>query len=163
MLLSTVLLESLMSKIILRAAVPADARECLRIRGLTRENAFSEQDLAALGITPESWAQGIEDGRCPGYVAQVDEQMAGYCFGDRESGEILVLALLPEYESLGLGRRLLETMVQDLRECGFTRLFLACNSDPQVRSYGFYRHLGWTESGQRDECGDDILEYHLVV
>nr|WP_321275000.1 hypothetical protein [Alcaligenes faecalis] len=40
-----------MSKTILRAAVPEDARECLRIRSLTRENAFSEQDLAALGIT----------------------------------------------------------------------------------------------------------------
>ncbi len=40
-----------MSKIVLRAAVPDDARECLRIRGLTRENAFSEEDLAALGVT----------------------------------------------------------------------------------------------------------------
>ncbi len=57
-----------MSKIVLRAAVPDDARECLRIRGLTRENAFSEEDLAALGITAESWAAGIEDGSCPGYV-----------------------------------------------------------------------------------------------
>ncbi|XOT98134.1 GNAT family N-acetyltransferase, partial [Alcaligenes pakistanensis] len=44
----------------------------------------------------------------------VDEQMAGYCFGDSESGEIMVLALLPDYESLGLGRRLLTQMVQDL-------------------------------------------------
>lgn len=88
--------------------------------------------------------------------------MAGYCFGDSESGEIMVLALLPEYESLGLGRRLLEQIVQDLQARGFTRLFLACNSDPQVRSYGFYRHLGLTESGQRDEFGDDILEYHFA-
>nr|WP_321275001.1 GNAT family N-acetyltransferase [Alcaligenes faecalis] len=104
----------------------------------------------------------MEDGSCPGYVALVGEQMAGYCFGDSESGEIMVLALLPEYESLGLGRRLLEQMVQDLQARGFTRLFLACNSDPQVRSYGFYRHLGLTESGQRDEFGDDILEYHFA-
>ncbi|WP_369326545.1 N-acetyltransferase family protein [Alcaligenes nematophilus] len=151
-----------MSKIVLRAAVPDDARECLRIRGLARENAFSEEDLAALGVTAESWAAGIEDGSCPGYVALVDEQMAGYCFGDSESGEIMVLALLPDYESLGLGRRLLTQMMQDLQGRGFTRLFLACNSDPQVRSYGFYRHLGWTESGQRDEFGDDILEYHFA-
>ena len=44
-----------------------DARECLRIRALTRENAFSEQELAALGITEQSWRAGIEDGSCPGY------------------------------------------------------------------------------------------------
>lgn len=155
-------LEYGMNKIVLRAAVADDARECLRIRGLTRENAFSEQDLAELGITTESWGAGIEDDSCPGYIALVDGQMAGYCFGDSESGEIMVLALLPDYESLGLGRHLLDQMVQDLRNRGFSRLFLACNSDPQVRSYGFYRHLGWTESGQRDEFGDDILEYHFA-
>lgn len=151
-----------MSKTILRAAEPEDASECLRIRGLTRENAFSEQDLAALGITVQSWGAGIADGSCPGYVALVDEKMAGYCFADSDSGEIMVLALLPEYESLGLGRTLLERMAQDLRDRGFKRLFLACNSDPQVRSYGFYRYLGWAESGQRDEFGDDILEYHFA-
>ena len=152
-----------MSKTILRAAVPEDAAECLRIRGLTRENAFSEQDLADLGISPQSWGDGIADGSCPGYVAMVDDKMAGYCFADSESGEIMVLALLPEYEGLGLGRTLLERMVRDLQERGFKRLFLACNSDPKVRSYGFYRHLGWTESGQRDEFGDDILEYHFTA
>ncbi len=152
-----------MSKTVLRAAVPDDAAECLRIRGLTRENAFSEQDLADLGITPQSWGEGIADGSCPGYVAMVEDTMAGYCFADSESGEIMVLALLPEYESLGLGRSLLERMVLDLQQRGFKRLFLACNSDPQVRSYGFYRHLGWTESGRRDEFGDDILEYHFAA
>ena len=38
-------------------------RECLRIRSLTRENAFSEQDLAALGITAESWAAKLRRSR----------------------------------------------------------------------------------------------------
>lgn len=56
-----------MSKATLHPAIPDDARECLRIRALTRENAFSEQELAALGITEQSWRAGIEDGSCPGY------------------------------------------------------------------------------------------------
>ncbi|WP_291440844.1 GNAT family N-acetyltransferase [Desulfovibrio sp.] len=150
-----------MSKAILRPALPGDARKCLRIRALTRENAFSEQELAALGITEQSWRTGIEDGSYPGYIASVDGQMAGYCFADRDSGEIMVLALLPRHENQGLGRMLLTNIIKDMQALGFKRLFLSCSSDPKVRSYGFYRHLGWKETGQRDEHDDDILEYRL--
>lgn len=145
----------------LRPAVPEDARECLRIRGLTRENAFSEQDLRQLGITVESWRAGIQSGQFPGYVACVDGLMAGYCFADRDSGEIMVLALLPRHEGQGLGKALLARMTEDLRWRGLKRLFLACNASPKVRAHGFYRHLGWQETGQQDEHGDDILEYRF--
>ncbi|CAK7043438.1 MAG: hypothetical protein DESF_01815 [Desulfovibrio sp.] len=150
-----------MNQTTLRRAVPDDARECLRIRALTRENAFTEQELAALGITEQSWRAGIADGSYPGYMACVDGQTAGYCFADRDSGEIMVLALLPQHENQGLGRMLLTQMLTYLHGRGIKRFFLACSSDPRVRSHGFYRHLGWQETGQRDEHGDDILEYRF--
>lgn len=84
--------------------------------------------------------------------------MAGYGFADRESGEVLVLALLPEYENLGIGRRLLQDVVSLARDAGHHRLFLACSADPRSRSHGFYRHLGWCPTGEIDETGDEILE-----
>ena len=90
-----------------RPAHPDDAAACIDLRGRTRENAFSAEDLRALGITVESWRDGIRDGALPGVVALADGVMAGYCFGDRDSGEILVLALLPAYEGRGIGRELL--------------------------------------------------------
>jgi hypothetical protein len=31
-----------------------------------------------------------------------------------------------------------------------------------VRSYGFYRHLGWRSTGSFDDRGDEILEYRLA-
>lgn len=141
-----------------RKAVPDDAAACIEIRGRTRENAFSEEQLNALGITVDTWREGIRDGSAPGYVCCVDEAVVGYCFADRESGEILVLALLPAYERAGIGRRLLQLMVQELRAHGFTKLFLGCSTDPATRSYGFYRHLGWQSTGQLDAAGDEILE-----
>lgn len=145
-----------------RKAVPEDTAACIDLRGRTRENAFSVEQLAALGVTLESWQSGIRDGSFPGYVAMVEERMAGYCFGDRDSGEIVVLALLPEYEGKGIGKALLERMVEDFRGWGFARLFLGCSSDPNSRSYGFYRHLGWTSTGTLDPANDEILEYALV-
>lgn len=150
-----------MSAILLRPATPDTAAECLRIRALTRENAFSADELAALGITVESWRAGIESGELIGQIAWDGQTMAGYCFGDRDSGEIMVLALQPQYEGQGLGRRLLASLVETFAALGFQQLFLACSSDPAVRSYGFYRHLGWTHTGESDEAGDHILSLPL--
>ncbi|WP_371227548.1 N-acetyltransferase family protein [Pseudomonas sp. QE6] len=147
-----------MTDLTYRPAVPDDAALCITIRGLTRENAFSEEELRALGITAESWSRGIQDGSCPGFVACREGRMIGYCFGDLESGEIVVLALLPAYEGQGIGKTLLGLMIETLARQGFRRLFLACSSDPKVRSHGFYRYLGWVPTGERDEYGDDILE-----
>ncbi|MCK1978211.1 GNAT family N-acetyltransferase, partial [Jeotgalicoccus huakuii] len=76
-------------------------------------------------------------------------------------GEIVVLALLPSYEGLGIGKTLLAMMVDQLKNQGLPRVFLACSSDPDVRSYGFYRHLGWSPTEERDDSGDDILELKL--
>lgn len=141
-----------------RTAVPSDAPACIDLRGRTRENAFSAERLAGLGITVDSWGAGIEDGSLPGHVAEVDGLMVGYCFGDRDSGEIVVLALLPEWEGKGVGKILLARVVQDLRAMGFDRLFLGCAEDPALRSHGFYRHLGWRPTGEIDALGDEVLE-----
>lgn len=144
-----------------RPAHPDDAAACIDLRGRTRENAFSAEDLRALGITRESWSDGIRDGALPGVVALADGELAGYCFGDRDSGEIMVLALLPAYEGRGIGRALLDQVMGMLRALGHERLFLSCAADPGVRSHGFYRRLGWVPTGEIDPAGDEVLAYRF--
>lgn len=51
--------------------------------------------------------------------------------------------------------------IDHFKNLGFDRLFLGCSSDPQTRSYGFYRHLGWKSTGTIDQHQDEILEYFL--
>jgi len=145
-----------------RSAAPDDTPACLVLRGMTRENAFSVEQLAALGITLESWRAGIADGSLPGHVATEDGRIVGYCFGERETGEIAVLALLPGYEEKGIGRRLLNLVVAEFKGFDFARLFLSCSADPASRSHGFYRHLGWRSTGSFDDRGDEILEYRFA-
>lgn len=144
-----------------RIAVPDDAADCVRIRGLTRENAVSEERLRSAGITVQLWAKDIEDGNLPGFVCESASALVGYCFGDSRTGEIVVLALLPEYENRGLGRHLLGLVVEQLERLGHRRLFLGCSPDRQCRSYGFYRHLGWRTTHTFDHFGDEVLEYLL--
>jgi ribosomal protein S18 acetylase RimI-like enzyme len=146
-------------KVIYRKAVPDDAPACIVLRGRTRENALSVEQLRAVGVTLESWRSGIADDTLPGYVALADGVLAGYCFGARDTGEIVVLALLPDYEGRGIGKTLLGLMVAQFKAMGLKRLFLGCSSDPAVRSYGFYRHLGWRPTGAVDGLGDEVLEY----
>lgn len=145
----------------LRPAKPHDAAECVRIRGLTRENAVPAERLASVGITAQSWADDIASGRLPGWLASEQDTLVGYCFGDSATGEIVVLALLPAFEGKGLGWTLLTAVTEQLRALGHRRLFLGCAANPKVRSYGFYRHLGWQSTGTFDRHGDEVLELHV--
>jgi ribosomal protein S18 acetylase RimI-like enzyme len=141
-----------------RPAVSADAAECVTLRGRTRENAISAATLASLGITAGSWASSIELGRLPGHVCTDNGAIVGYCFGDKDTGEIVVLAILPQYEGRGIGKTLLLQVVEDLQSLGYKRLFLGCSSDSSHRSHGFYRHLGWRPTGSFDDNDDEVLE-----
>jgi GNAT superfamily N-acetyltransferase len=130
-------------------------------RGMTRENSFSVEQLRAIGVTVDTWRDGIADSSLPGHVCLFEGEIIGYCFGAPASGEIVVLALLPAHEQRGLGRALLNRMVSDLHGLGHRRLFLGCSADPAVRSYGFYRHEGWTSTGTVDAVNDEVLELFL--
>ncbi|HYM35002.1 MAG TPA: GNAT family N-acetyltransferase [Steroidobacteraceae bacterium] len=142
-----------------RSAVPDGIAECIDLRGKTRENSISVERLRALGITHESWRGDVAAGNLPGCVCLEEGKIVGYCFGNKMTGEIAVLAFLPEWEGKGIGRRLLTMVVDDFAKLGFRRVFLGCSSNPKVRSYGFYRHLGWKSTGSFDYANDEILEY----
>lgn len=145
-----------------RKAQPADVGQCIILRGKTRQNAINPAQLAALGVTHESWARGIEQDELCGYVGLHRGVIVGYCFGETQVGEIQVLAVLPEYENMGMGKELLNRVVSDLKSLGHQSLFLGCSRNPESRSYGFYRHLGWRSTGKRDIHDDEVLELQVV-
>ena len=147
-----------------RPAAPEDAPACVTLRGFTRENAISVAQLAAMGITAESWASAVAAGALPGFVC-IDDQagIVGYCFGDKASGEVVVLSLLPAYEGRGIAKQLLKRVVAVLVEAGHQRLFLGCSPDPAVRSYSFYRQQGWVPTSRFDRNGDEELELLVDV
>ncbi len=139
-------------------ASAADTAEFVRLRGLTRENAVSEQRLDSMGITAQTWADDIRSETLQGFVCRSGSDLAGYCFGNPHSGEVIVLAVRPAFENRGIGQHLLNLVIELLHSRGHPRLFLGCSSDPAVRSYGFYRYLGWRSTGAVDDHGDEILE-----
>lgn len=55
--------------------------------------AVPAQRLAELGITADSWRDDIESGVLPGYVCLEKGEIVGYCFANKDTAEIVVLAL----------------------------------------------------------------------
>jgi GNAT superfamily N-acetyltransferase len=142
-----------------RETLPSDVVRLFSVRARTRENPISKEQLAELGITPEAIAGDVASGRIKGWICSHDSDLVGFCNGDGETGEILVLAVLPEYEGRGIGSKLLAHVVEWLRSVGFNTLWLAASSDAGIRAHGFYRSLGWRPNGEIDENGDEILVF----
>ena len=142
----------------LRSAIPADLEACMIIRGQTRDNPISREVLVSYGVTTESWSHLMSSQSIIGSVFENDKRIVAFAFADTKSAEILVVALLPEFESMGLGKALLNDMIEKLKKLGHNRIWLAAAPDPQMRAYGFYRHLGWTSTGVYDDHGDEIME-----
>ena len=127
------------------------------VRANTRENRLSEEDLAALGITPERVAHSISSGRVRGCVCLDGSNLVAFCHGDLESGEVLVLAVLQAYEGRGIGKRVLARVVDMLRSTGHSTIWLAASPSDATRAHGFYRSLGWRPNGRKQDDGDQIL------
>lgn len=146
-------------KIEFRNAKAEDFGRCVEIRGMTRDNPVPAEILKEIGVTEETWVPLINSKSIVGVVSESPEGVVGFCNGDVNTGEVLVLAVLPEYESRGLGKSMLSLVIDKLFSSGLEKLWLAASPCPEIRAHGFYRHLGWTPTGVYDRYGDEVLEY----
>jgi GNAT superfamily N-acetyltransferase len=134
-----------------------DLDELFVVRAATRQNAMSKERLAELGITPASIGAALAAGTTKGWVGVSDSRIVGFCMGDRVNGEVLVLAVLPDFEGQSIGSTLLSTVVDWLRSFNPPRVWLGASADPETRAHGFYRAAGWRPVGETDAHGDEVL------
>jgi len=114
------------------------------VRTRTRENNYTLEQLTARGITPESVAEKLATS-FKGWVCVDADQVVGFCMADCSTGELWVVAVLPEHEGRGIGNSLMSLAEQWLRTCGCARAWLTTDVDSTLRAYGFYRQRGWTD------------------
>lgn len=134
-----------------RGATPADAPALLTVRAATRENPFSIEALAAIGVTAESVASRLEAGLLAGWVFEAEPGgVVGFCLADVPAGELWVLAVLPTQEGRGFGRELLGRTEQLLWDAGHTSAWLWTSPDPTLRARRVYLAADWQDSEVRD-------------
>ena len=144
-------------ELLFRETLLSDIEGLFSVRAGTRQNPISKEGLASIGVTPESIAKQMASSRLKGWVCLDGSALVGFCNGDGETGEVLVLAVLPEYERRGIGTGLLSRVVEWLRSVSSNTIWLAASPDPRIRAHGFYRSLGWRPNGKTEQNGDEIL------
>ena len=127
-----------------REIVAEDVPALFVMRPKTRENAMTVAQLARLGITVETLTDSLSVSH-KGWLCADAGEVVGFAIGDRSTGELAVVAVLPEYEGRGIGGGLMDRVEAWLWESGCTRAWLTTDVDTKLRAYGFYRHRGWID------------------
>lgn len=69
--------------LIFRRTQPSDVDACFTVRASTRENPVSREQLAGVGITPQSFAAELKAGRIKGRICEHDSRSWGSAAGMR--------------------------------------------------------------------------------
>ncbi len=119
-----------------------DIDTLFEIRTSVVENHQSLEEIAQLGITPESIAKMLETD-CRAWVAEIDDRPIGFSIANATEKTIFGIFVLPSFECRGAGRALMQAAENWLWSKGMNEIWLVTGNDPSLRAYGFYLHLDW--------------------
>jgi GNAT superfamily N-acetyltransferase len=120
------------------------------VRALTAATGFFSHDEIAVAV--ELVEARLAQGLASGYrflFADGDEGLDGYvCYGPialtRSSFDLYWIAVRPDAQRTGLGRRLMEAAESRARELGATAMYVETSSRPQYEpTRAFYRRLAY--------------------
>jgi len=133
-----------MSAVKFREILAADVPALFHVRTRTRENTMTLEELRRLGIHPQSVTESLGKS-VKGWLCDDSGRVVAFSMADRATGELLVIAVLPECEGKGIGGTLMAMAEEWLAASGCTRAWLTTDLDTTLRAYGFYRKRGWVD------------------
>lgn len=137
----------------IRPAQLDDIETLFHIRTSVVENHQSRQELANLGVTPETIAHMLQTS-CRAWIAEIDGQPIGFSFANATDRMIFGMFVLPGYEGRGAGRALMQQAENWLWSQGATEIHLFTGNQPSLRAYGFYQHLGWQPEAVQSDLSE---------
>ena len=144
----------------IRIAQQNDIETLFEIRTSVVENHQSREEIAELGITPDSVAKMLAID-CRAWVAEIEGQPIGFSIANATEATIFGVFVLPEFEGRGAGRALVQTAENWLWSRGLDEIWLVTGNNPSLRAYGFYLHLHWLSAGVETD-GDFAGEMKFI-
>ncbi|MGP1373690.1 MAG: GNAT family N-acetyltransferase [Almyronema sp.] len=135
---------------LVRVAQLVDIETLFEIRTSVIENHQSREEIAELGITPETIAQMLQSDCCA-WLAELDQQAIGFAIANKTEKTIFGIFVLPDFEGRGAGRKLMQAAESWFRANNIEEIWLVTGNNPDLRAYGFYLHLGWIAVGAETE------------
>jgi GNAT superfamily N-acetyltransferase len=117
-----------------------------------RENRLSDPQL----VPDRAYRPYVEGGSI--WVAEDAAGIAGFAAVDLVGASVWALFVDPPAEGRGIGRALLDTLVDYARAEGLPRLTLQTQTDS--RAADFYRAAGWSDQGPGD---DGQLKFTICI
>lgn len=116
----------------------------MQIRPLGADDESSKRDALVRAWDSTTVARKgvlIDAGALPGFVAEVDDQLAGLVTYARRGDELEVVTLSVVEEGRGTGRALMDVVAACADDLGVRRIWLITTND-NVRAVAFYQRWG---------------------
>ena len=124
----------------IRVAEIKDISQIQVVRNLVKENRLSDPALV-----PDRDVQDYITRRGRGWVCEINEQIVGFAIADLVENNIWALFIHPDFEKLGIGKRLHDEMMNWYFSQTDKTVWLG--TSPKTRAELFYRKAGWKEAG----------------
>ncbi len=121
-----------------------DVPDLFDVRVATHENRLSREELAFMGINENAVREKLA-GTFTGWLCEDSGRIVGFAMGDRSTGELWVIAVLPNYVGRGIGSVLLRRVEAWLFGNQCERVWLTTDVDTRLKAYSFYRQHGWKD------------------
>lgn len=139
--------------LVYRVATVADILAMHRVRMAVKENVLSNPAK----VTPEMYVPYLQEfGK--GWVCEEHGEILGLSIVDYRNGSVWALFVDPTAEQRGIGKRLMQLLVDDARQRGVAELKLSTGID--TRADQFYLRQGWLP-GEVD--ADDERHFRLPL
>ncbi|SIS52604.1 Ribosomal protein S18 acetylase RimI [Chryseobacterium shigense] len=127
--------------IIIREARKEDIPQIQIIRNSVKENTLSDPALVTDADCEEFLFK-----RGKGWIGEINSQIVGFSIVDLKEHNIWALFLHPDFEKLGIGRKLHDIMLDWYFEQTTEEVWLG--TAPGTRAAVFYQKSGWKETGK---------------
>ena len=124
----------------IRVAEIKDISQIQVVRNLVKENRLSDPALV-----PDSDVQDYITRRGRGWVCEINGQVVGFAIADLVDNNIWALFIHPDFEKLGIGKKLHDEMMNWYFSETDKTVWLG--TSPKTRAELFYRKAGWKEIG----------------
>jgi GNAT superfamily N-acetyltransferase len=145
----------------IREAHPSDMDAIVHVRTHVIENHLSVEQMAEIGITPQSILADIAAGHLGCWVAEDQRRVIAFAMADRRDANIFALFVLPEHEGKGHGSALLARCEAWLRQHGHAEARL--DTGRGTKAFDFYLRRGWRRTTEKSGhfAEDDVFRKDL--
>ncbi len=125
----------------IREANILDIKEIQLVRNSVKENILSSPSI----VTDDDCKEYLTI-RGKGWVCEIDHKIIGFSIVDLRDHNIWALFVRPEFEKMGIGKKLHDTMLEWYFKKTEQTVWLSTSAN--TRAEMFYRECGWAEVGK---------------